>query len=437
MQKLASRDANMCKRVLIITYSFPPRHSVASLRPMGLAKYLPEFGWQPVILTVHLPKALDTRFQVVRTPYPGDVSTLLIKKFRLNPEKGFQEQIGIPISIRGNMQSLPERIIRLIKEFFAYPDEQKAWLPHALKAGCNILRNDDFDAIISTSGPETTHLIAAELKNKYSLPWVADFRDLWSQNHYYPYRRVRKLLHKSLEIKTIALADALTTVSEPLAEKLRVLHNKKKIFSIPNGFDPDEMKKASPTKKFTITYTGQLYQGKQDPVPLLRAIKKMIVEKVVNSSSVRIHFFGPQEYWLDEEIKRYNLGNIVKQYGKVSREIALTKQRESQILLLLNWDDPEEGGVYTGKIFEYLAASRPILAVGGRSGDVVYYLLKETGAGVQASSVQVIADILKSWYLEYLTYGQVFYCGRHEQIIKYSHLEMAKKFAEVLNEVSI
>ena len=427
----------MYKRVLIITYFFPPRQHIASLRPRGLAKYLIEFGWQPVILTVDLPKALDTRFQVVRTPYPGDVSALLKNKLRLNSEKGFQEQIGIPKSIRGGRHSLPGKIIRLIKELFAYPDEQKAWLPYGIKAGCNILKNDDFNAIISTSGPETTHLIAAMLKNKYFLPWVADFRDLWSQNHYYPYSRIRKLLDQSLEIKTIAQADALVTVSKPLAQKLQLLHNKKKIFSISNGFDPDEIKKSSLTKKFTITYTGQLYQGKMDPAPLFMAIEKMIAEKVVNPLSLFIQFFGPQQYWLDEEINRHNLGGIIKQYGNVDREVALTKQRESQILLLLNWDDPEEMGVYTGKIFEYLAANRPILALGGRSGDVVCELLKETGAGVQAKSVQKIEKVLRAWYMEYLTYGQVCYRGRYEQIARYSHREMAKKFAEVLNAVSI
>ena len=428
----------MYKRVLIITYYFPPRQHVASLRPMGLAKYLPEFGWQPVILTVYLPKALDTRFQVVRTPYAGDVSALLKKKIRLNPEKGLQKQIGIPVNISGSRQSLTGKIVGLVKEVFAYPDEQKAWIPYGLKAGCDILKNDDFDAMISTSGPESAHFIASGLKSRYSIPWIADFRDLWTQNHYYPYSRLRKILDKSLERKTIAQADALVTVSEPLAEKLHVLHNEKKIFSIPNRFDPDEIiKKTSLTKKFTLTYTGQLYQGKRDPTPLFMAIKKMIAEKVVNPSRLRIQFFGPQTYWLDKEIKQYNLGSVVKQYGNVSRAIALTKQRESQILLLLNWNAPQEKGVYTGKIFEYLAAKRPILALGGRAGDVVCDLLKKTGVGVQAGSVQVVADILKSWYLEYLTYGQVFYRGRHEQIIKYSHLEMAKKFAEVLNEVSI
>lgn len=434
---LLYRAVNMYKRVLIITYYFPPRQHIASLRPMGLAKYLPKFGWQPVILTVDLPKALDTRFQVVRTPYPGDVSALLKKKLRLNSEKGFQKQIGIPVTIRGSRKSSISRIVSLVKEFFTYPDEQKAWLPYGLKAGCNILKSDDFDAIISTSGPETTHLIATGLKSRYSIPWIADFRDLWTQNHYYPYSRIRKILDKSLERKTIAQADALVTVSEPLAEKLHVSHNGKKIFSIPNGFDPDEIQKESLTTKFTITYTGQLYQGKRDPTPLLMAIEKMIAEKVVNPCSLRIQFFGPQQHWLNEEIKRHNIGSVVKQYGNVSRTIALTKQRESQILLLLNWNAPQEKGVYTGKIFEYLAAKRPILALGGRAGDVVCDLLKETGAGVQAASVQVVADILKSWYLEYLTYGQVFYRGRHEQIIKYSHPEMAKKFAEILNEVSI
>ena len=104
------------KRVLIITYYFPPRPGIASLRLRGLAKYLPEFGWEPVILTAALPGIPDQRFKVIQTSYPGDITALLKKKLGLNSSKGFQEQIGIPLAIREGKKSFTRKLITIIKD---------------------------------------------------------------------------------------------------------------------------------------------------------------------------------------------------------------------------------------------------------------------------------------------------------------------------------
>lgn len=422
------------KRVLIITYSFPPRPSVASLRLKGLAKYLPEFGWEPVILTANLPGEPDKCFRITQTPYPGDVSALLKKRFKLQPEKGLQEQVGIPLSMRGSKRSISGRLVQFIKGFIVYPDEQKLWLPFAIKAGRELLQKERYNALISSSGPVTTHMIASALRREMKIPWIADFRDLWTQNHCYPYTKLRKVFEKRLELKTLRDADALVSVSEPLADKLASLHKGKQVFAVPNGFDPDDIGSAPLTKKFTITYTGQLYHGKRDPELLLRGIYEMIKEGEMEENNIGIRFYGPFEYWLDQEIKRYHLEGVVKQNGIVSREIALEKQRESQLLLLLNWDDPDEKGVYTGKIFEYLAARRPILAIGGPEG-VVSQLLRETGAGVHIKNMDDLKQFLRSCYKEYQATGQVVYCGIEERVAKYSHRDMARKFAEILNNL--
>jgi hypothetical protein len=126
---------------------------------------------------------------------------------------------------------------------------------------------------------------------------------------------------------------------------------------------------------------------------------------------------------------------IAKQYGVVSREVSLQKQRESQLLLLLNWSDDLALGVYTGKLFEYLAAQRPILSM-GKAGGVIEELLNETGAGVFAPTVNDIKDFLTKCYSEYRSTGEVIYSGRELKIRKYSHSGMARKFSEVLNDLS-
>lgn len=425
----------MGKRVLVVTYYFPPRPGVASLRLRGLAKYLPEHGWEPVILTAALPGTPEPDFRVIQTPYPGDITACWKRRLGLAGDKGFQEQIGVPRALRERKASFTTKIVNLLKAVIVYPDEQKGWYPFALEVGHDLLKRERFDALLSSSGPVTSHLVARELKARHRLPWIADIRDLWTQNHYYPYGPIRRAIERKLELRTLAAADALVTVSSPLAEELASLHRGKSVFAIPNGFDPDEIGSAPLTEEFTITYTGLLYyEGKRDPAPLFRVLRELIDEGVLDPRLVRVRFFGPAEYWLEQEVKQYGLQRIVEIYGVVPRDIVLQHQRASQILLLLNWNDPHERGVYTGKLFEYLAAQRPILAIGGPKG-VVAELLEETGAGVYVPQTEDLKRVLVEFYKEYKTYGQVQYHGRAERITRYSHREMARKFAEVLNLV--
>jgi glycosyltransferase involved in cell wall biosynthesis len=422
----------MNHRVLIITYHFPPRPTMAAARLKGLAKYLPEFGWEPVVLTPRLPQSPPPAFHVVETPYPGDAIQMVKRKFGLEPRRGLQEQVGVPLSVREKKQSPTRKFTHYIKGFIAYPDDKKYWRPYAVAAGLELLQKGTFDAMLSSFGPPTAHLIANELKSETGLPWVADFRDLWTQNHYYAYSRLRKWFESRLEAETMAGADALVTVSRPLADRLAAAYPNKPVFTIPNGFDPEEISQETPTPPFTITYTGQLYWGKRDPKLLFQALQELIAENKIARQDIRIHFYGPEVYWLDQETQHYGLEGIVRQFGPVSREEAVSKQRTSQILLLLRWDNPDEVGVYTGKLFEYLAAKRPILALGGPEG-VVSDLLAETGAGVHATTLKRLKMQLASWYQAYQQHGVTPYTGDEERILSYSHRAMAKKFAEALN----
>ena len=321
------------------------------------------------------------------------------------------------------------------REIAHYPDSEKGWKPFAVKAGDELLQNEDVDAMISSSSPVTCHLIARELKEKHGIPWIADFRDLWTQNHNYPYSRLRRLFEKKLELKTLSTADTLVTASSPITEKMKKLHKGKSIHTITNGFDPDKMSngKANLTSKFTITYTGQIYP-KQDPSKLLVALKDLISERAIDTNDVNVRFYGPENDLLARKLEEYGLSAIVSQCGIVPREISFEKQRESRLLLLLKWEDPQERGIYTGKIFEYLAAKRPILATGG-TDDVVKELLKETNAGIDAQTVEDIKNALRRLYAEYKLSGKITYQGTSEKVNRYSYREITEKFSEVLNVI--
>jgi glycosyltransferase involved in cell wall biosynthesis len=328
-----------------------------------------------------------------------------------------------------------ESVIKLWEEIFAYPDFVSGWRKPAVNFANKLINSECIDAIISSSGPPTCNLIAKDLKEKHDIPWIADFRDLWTQNHYYQYSRFRHFFETKLELRSLSSADALTTVSQPLVVKLKQLHPAKKIFSIPNGFDPLQKNPGLPLpRQFTITYTGSLYRGKRDPEPLFQVLGEIVSNGLVDPNDLSVEFYGPREDWLKDEAKRYGLNGIVKINGAISRDASIEKQRRSHLLLLLTWDKPEEKGVYTGKVFDYLAAGRPILSM-GISGGVVEDLLKCTGAGFHVSSQEDLKRIILNTYQEYKSTSTINYHGSVSEIDRFSHVEMARKFSAVLDEL--
>ena len=420
-------------KVVIISYAFPPRPGVASVRMGGLAKYLPQHGWDPTFVTVELPDDPDESFRVIQTEDPGDVTGNLKKRLRLNPKEGLQKQLGVPDRISNAKKPIIGRITKKIEGFISYPDKRRPWLPVAMAVLRDLLSREEFGVLISTSPTPVTHLIARKISDEFGIPWVADFRDLWTGNHYYSYGPIRKFLDRSLEMRTISRASALVSVSEPLCRSLSAMHGSVPVYSIPNGFDPDQIGENDMSDEFTITYTGYLYLGKRDPELLFKVVRDLLAEGKLQQN-LRIKFYGEKFFWVEELINKYELKDCVFQYGVVDRVEALGEQRSSQILLSLNWDNPLEEGVYTGKIFDYLAAKRPILALGGPPG-VVSELLERTKAGSHIRTEGELRKAILAWYAEYQENGFVSYQG-NDKIHDFSHVKMAERFSQVLNEVS-
>jgi len=423
------------KKVLIIGYPFPLWRG-GSPRLWGLAKYLPEFNWQPIVLTASLDELPNVGLRIIETPY-RDSLHFWRKLLRLKPNDDIRGKVKQRLGVSANKSWL-DFILTRIGEIVNYPDSEKTWRPFAIKAGDELLEKETIDAIISTSAPVTAHIVASELKIRHRIPWLADLQDLWSQNHNYSYSFLRRLIDRRLERKTLADADVLVTVSSPWVEKLKALHKEKVALPITMGFDPGQvnMPPAELTTKFTVTYTGYIYPAKQHTWKLMAALRQLLADGVLNPADIEIRFYGGQERWLEKESRTYGISSIIKQYGIIPRQSVLEKQRESQLLLLLDWDDPEEYGVYPGKVFEYLEAGRPILAVGGVEGNVISRLLNETSAGVRAPTVEDIKNALRRFYKEYKATGSVGYAGNEHEISKYSYREMAKKFALILDKLT-
>lgn len=404
----------MSKKVLIITYFFPPRQSIASVRLKGIAKYLPQFGWEPVILTPKLYGDVDPAFNIIQTSYSGDLRDL-------------------------GLWALPEWLYnnKLFWEVAALPDSFKNWRRVALKFARDYLRENKVDAILSSSSPETVHLIAKQLKQEFNIPWVADMRDLWSNNQDYKYSNIRLLFDKLLEKQVLSSSNAITTVSQPLVDIQSSFLKSDKIYNIPNGFDPDNFKQEdSLSDKFNLTYAGKIYEKQQRSDYLFQAMKELIEEELISPNDVRINFWGPVASSVKSNVHKYKLESVVNFCGTVSHEKILEEQRKSQLLFYMNWEDESQKGIYLGKIFEYLCSKRPILVTGGFN-NVTTELIATTNAGKYVrNDINELKKVILDFYNEYKLYGKIKYTGIDAEIMKFSHVEMADKFAQVLNNIS-
>lgn len=422
------------KNVLIITYIFPPSTIVGGLRPYGLAKYLPEFCWNPIILTPNLSGESDLKCQIIQTNNE-DIVKVWKRRFGLNEKKSLNEIHNV--TIKKNKLSIIDKITYIPSEIITFPDAQKGWFRHAIRAGYEVIEKNKIDAIISTSPPITSHLIAKHLSDKYQLPWISDFRDLWTQNPYSNHCFIRKFFERKLEVNTIRNSHALVTVTQPWVCELKKLFPRHQVYEIKNGFDPD-IAQNNPvvlTEQFSITYTGILYNGRRDPAILFKAVRNLINKDIIDSEQINIRFFGPIEHWLFKDVKDSRLEGIVQLCGNIPRDQVLQKQRESQLLLLLLWNDPSEKGTIPAKIFEYFATKRPIIALGSPGDSVVKDLINETKTGFYVSNIQQLEEILTIYYSIFKANGSVpsIDTGTFNQ---YSQKEMARKYARLLNKVS-
>jgi len=433
MVDLEAKCSSM-RKVLLITYHYPPQPAIGGLRPRGLAKYLPEYGWQAIVLTPKMPGGERFEGGVIETGN-RDVLQDLKARVGLNPRRQLHEQLRLPLATKPNSRFLHTRAIDWLKRWLAYPDFTKGWIPFASEAVVELAGQERVDVILTTSPPESCHIIGAQAKKVLGCPWVADFRDLWTQN-LADQKHSSLPLRIRLEKKTLAVADALVTVSAPWADRLRERYPAKPLHTIPNGFDPDDFRRrpGELTKTFCITHAGQLYQGKRDPGPLLEVLGELIREQILPSREVRVRFYGQVEPWLPPLVSRCGLEQVVEMNGVIGRDEALRREMESQVLLLLGWSDPKETGQHTGKLFEYLGAARPILAVGGNRG-VLTDVLEKTKAGVHALSKQELRETVISMYREFRDHGEVQHQADPEAVEQYSHRHMARRFSEVLDAI--
>jgi len=312
------------------------------------------------------------------------------------------------------------------------PDPFIGWLPFAVYRGLRILQTQKIDAIFSTSLHNTNHLVAYILKLKTGLPWLADFRDLWTQNTYANRPSLILKVEQRLESLVINKADRITTINKPMMEALQSKYPDKTYTVIPHGFDPQDFVDITPTatNRFTITYTGSLY-GKRKADIFLYAVRELIDEKKIPKDKLDIKFIGSVSI---AQILSMQLNLDIQFIDTVSHKEVVSYLASSDVLLLIQSMDSVDKMGTTGKLFEYMAVGKPILALAPDS--VASQIIREVNIGVSVSPDDIggIKRTIYDMYIKWLS-GDLKINPNKEAIARYNVRELAGRFGEILDEI--
>jgi glycosyltransferase involved in cell wall biosynthesis len=386
-------------RILLISYYFPPYSTVGAVRTGKTAKYLARFGHDVRVVTsarhLDLEPTLAVEVpeeRVLRVPWPSadGLAARLLARRRAGLVSG--ERLA-----ESTANSLISRLGSVYRTLLHFPDEAALGLGHAYAAAARLVRRWQPDVIFASASPASSLILAAIVSRRFGVPWVGELRDLWTDNHRYPYPRARRRLEAALERRVLRSAAGLVTVSEPLAEGLRLAHGRPTAVVL-NGFDPSDYPangRPEGALPLRVAYTGRVAE-KQDLAPLVEAVHRL----GQTARDVRVTFYGkflgPSLRAVMERASELGVSESFVAQPPVSHKEALRIQCEADVLLFLTWNDPENRGVYTGKLFEYVGARRPILAV-GHIPTVADELIQDRGLGVYLGDSAAIADQLARW----------------------------------------
>ena len=432
------------KKFLFISYYYPPIQAIASMRSWKLAKYIREFGWEPIVM------ASASESNAWGSPLPDvRVERIENKLFLQSITKNTKEKLTPPQSsdasptkaarpsyLRNKVFEATRSVKRALEEIFAYPDGFADWRRKTLIRGREILLNEKVELILSTGGPFSSHIVASKLSKETGIPWIADYRDLWTLNSCYNNSKLRRFFECRLERSALQNASKIVTISNPLAS-MQASFLGMPVYTVTNGFDQgDYSKQVKADTTLSIVYTGILYEGYRTPSALFEALRLLLQKNLIETSKLEIHFYGANKPYLQNLLMGTGLDDMVHLHDSIPFEECVRRQQSATILLFLNWNDLEQKGLYSGKIFEYLGARRPILAFPRNPDSVVDQLLERTNAGVLCDTPEEIATQLKEWYDTFYSFDELPYNGVDDEILKFDRRNQARQFAELFDQAT-
>jgi glycosyltransferase involved in cell wall biosynthesis len=354
------------RRVLMICYYFPPLGGIGSIRALKFAQYLPAFGWDPTVIAPRNgayyrdPTLEFDEKKVIRTA-SLEISRTGKQLVRSGGDDIRPAEVG-PVL---------EPVRSFLRRWVYRPDAQIGWYPFALRSVRRALQEGTYDAIFSSSFPVTAHLVARRVHREFGVPWVAEFRDLWTDLNRYDSRR-RQRVDEATERGLLGTASDVVTVSAAYAEAL-LDGGARRVSVITNGFDPVDFQPMPRLARPLVTYVGTYYPDRQDLRTALQALGDLIHSGFL--PRLRIRFVGDVPESLRDTLVQAGLSNLVECTGFVPHREAVGCIEESTLLLLAGpvsgaFPGSKVRGHIAAKVFEYLASRRPILYLGEGDSEV-------------------------------------------------------------------
>lgn len=453
INQVVRRSESQVKQVLMIAYYFPPCAASGIYRTLRFSKYLPEYGWKPLILTLKenlyehdcpidrtLVDSIPNDLMIVRTTRIRFLERLLHLKSVLHPKKT-SSGIGGQRTKETTTPSLWQRLKDIITRALTTPDQQIGWFFPALFAGLKSVREDKIDAIYSTASPWTAHLVAYWLHKLTGIPWVADFRDPWTQNPWQLERsRIRRSIENRMEKSVVKAANSVIANTQALREDfIRRFDflDSEKVVALTNGFDPNgHHVNARPCmanpEVFTLTHTGALY-AERDPQTLFQALSELICDGSIPGDKARVNLVGQNDEKVETTLSQYKeLMEVVRLIPPVSHSESFEYLLASDVLLIVQ---PKTRLQIPAKIYEYIQVGKRILALTPYDGATGRLVKSEKfGIVVEPDDIPKLKAELLDLYHSFCT-GNLCANKNGSARDRYSMKSITRELAGILNQV--
>ena len=425
----------MKKKVLIITYYWPPAGGPGVQRWLKFVKYLPDFNIEPI---VYIPE--NPNYPIIDNDLVSEVNpnTIILKNKISEPyklaglfSKKTTKNISSGIIPNKKKQSFIEKSLLWIRGNFFIPDARVGWVKPSVAYLEDYIKQNDIDVIITSGPPHSLHLIGLELKKKLNCKWFADFRDPWTTIGYHKELKLTessKQKHLQFEKEVLNIADHVIVTSPTTKNEFSKITNKP-ISVITNGYDVEYIEKKPLDSKFSIAHIGS-FLSDRNPRVFWKALAELIKENEGFRNDFELKLIGKVSQEILDVITEFKLTDYLNNLGYLSHNEALIEQRCSQVLLLVEIDSEDTVGIIPGKLFEYMAAERPILAIGPNDSDIEK-ILKETNTGKYFNYADL--EEVKSYILDcYFKYKHKDLKVHGIGLQYYSRKKLTEKLANVI-----
>ena len=423
------------KKVLIVTYYWPPAGGPGVQRWLKFVKYLPEFDIEPIVYCPKNP-SYPTLDHSLEQDIDGELTVLKSTLWEPNKLLKFGFKNKIKTFSKGHIppkehQRLFDQIVLSLRGNCFIPDSRKFWVRPSVKLLSKYISKHQIDTIITTGPPHSLHLIGMQLKARHSLRWIADFRDPWTAISYHDQLYLSSFAlqkHRALEAQVLNTADHIITTSEA-TKRLFDSDTTKPITTVTNGFDVQTLPKFTLDKAFTLTHIGALHSDR-NPTLLWVVLSELMAEYQDFKNDFELVLVGDVSPHVQASICAHGVKSALRCVGPIPHAEAVTFQHKTQVLLLIEANTTAASYIIPGKLFEYLNAQRPIVALGPKTSDI-QAILKDTETGFYFD--YTAQNALKSHILMlYHTYKNQRLTVTPKHLDRYSRRSCTKQLAEVI-----